>query len=534
MKKIIGLFLVLAMITSVFVACGKSEDAVEGGMETTNEKDVENTSSDDKKAEIKVREPLKFQVVLRDAEVSPADVELYRELESKTGTQIEWITATEAGWEEKRALLFASNTLPDAFFGTMVLEDDDVLKYGAQGMLIPLEDYITPELMPYFSAIVEAHPEYLKAITAPDGHIYSLPAFDDGIVTTTKEPLYINQDWLNAVNMTVPTTLDEYYEVLKVFKENDVNGNGDPDDEIPLVFMQQISDMFGAFGVVDNYQTHIDVADGQVYYTATTSEYKEAIKYFNKLFKEGLIDPEAFTQDRKAFKAKLKSEERVAGSFQTWRSSGWAIKEEDASYVPVPPMAGPDGTRMWPEMINGVVSKGAFAITSEADDPAFIMSWIDNVYEPEFAVQASFALKIGIHLEYGASGALETVEVATTENRKGQVPMGRERIFNMTEVTAELLAEAPKHMIEKQMLDTYYNDFYKDEYYPMVFFTLEETEELSILKTDIISYTNEMYAKWIAVGGIEEEWDAYIDQLNKMGLTRMIEIHQAALDRYNG
>lgn len=535
MKKLLSMILVLTLALSLFAGCAGDEEGSTGSATSSTEKDSSKKTNDKESgATDSERAPIQITTILRDAEVSPAEIELYQDLEAKTGVIIDWQTGTQAGWEEKRALLFASNDLPDAFFGSSILTDDDVLKYGTQGMLVAIEEYITPEIMPNFSAIVEAHPEYLKAITAPDGHIYALPSFDDGIVTTTTSPLYMNKDWLEAVGMDAPTTSEELYEVLKAFKDNDANGNGDPSDEIPYTFEKNCSDLFGMFGIIDDFSTHIDVVDGQVYYTASTDEYKEALSYFRMLFEEGLIDSEAFTHDGKAYKAKLKKEERTVGMFQTWRSTGWAIEEGDESYMPVGPMVGPNGDQIWPERINGLKTKGAFAVTAAAEDPEYIMAWIDNIFDPEFAVQASFAMKIGYHVEYNAEGKLDYTDIkATPENRTGLVPKGTERIFAMTEVSAGLLASPPAHMIEKQWLDTFYADYYKGEFYPKVFFTMDEVERLSILKTDIITYTNEMYAKWIAIGGIEDEWDDYVKKLNDMGLEEMVQIHQDALDRFN-
>ena len=72
-----------------------------------------------------------------------------------------------------------------------------------------------------------------QMVTNPDGHIYTLPG---------KKPLrpkgcdtpFINKAWLDRLGLEMPTTVDEWYEVLKAFKEQDANGNGDPNDEIPL------------------------------------------------------------------------------------------------------------------------------------------------------------------------------------------------------------------------------------------------------------------------------------------------------------
>lgn len=487
--------------------------------------------------EVEDRAPIKMAVVLRDAEVSPSDVEIYQEIEEKTGVMIEWQDAQEAGWEEKKALLFASDDLPEAFFGNGILSDSDILKYGSQGMLIPLEDYINPELMPNLYSTLTEFPELLKAITAPDGHIYGLPSFDKGSVTTTTLATYINADWLEAVNMEVPTSTDELTAVLQAFADNDVNGNGDANDEIPLSFDKgtgYATYFFGAFGFTDNYNDHIDVQDGKVVFTAQTQEYKEAIGYFNMLFNAGLVDQEAFTHDSKAFKAKLKSEERMVGVFNSWRSTGWALAEGDDSYIPMGPLAGPNGDQLYPERINGLKTKGSFAITHLAEDPAYIMAWVDNIYDPFTGLQTSYALKDGVHIaDTDGDGKYEAILEANSENRTGVIPQGRERIDNVTPGASAMLAERPKHLVEKHMLDQYYNDYYSGEHYPKVFFTLDEIDRLSILTTDIVGYSNEMYARWMQVGGIEEEWDAYITKLNEMGVEEFVQIHQDALDRFN-
>ena len=68
-----------------------------------------------------------------------------------------------------------------------------------------------------------------QMVTNPDGHIYTQPG---------KKPLrpkgcdtpFINKAWLDRLGLEIPTTVDEWYEVLKAFKEQDANGNGMPDD----------------------------------------------------------------------------------------------------------------------------------------------------------------------------------------------------------------------------------------------------------------------------------------------------------------
>ena len=54
----------------------------------------------------------------------------------------------------------------------------------------------------------------------------------------------------------------------------------------------------------------------------------------------------------------------------------------------------------------------------------------------------------------------------------------------------------------------------------------EDTDALSLIKQDIQSYTEEMRAKWLSQGGVDEEWDDYVARLNGMGLDEYMEIYQ--------
>lgn len=67
---------------------------------------------------------------------------------------------------------------------------------------------------------------------------------------------------------------------------------------------------------------------------------------------------------------------------------------------------------------------------------------------------------------------------------------------------------------------------------PMIQYTEEELARITALGTDIYKYVEAQYAHWVVDGGIDEEWDAYIDQLNAMGLEELVEIHTNAYNIY--
>ena len=540
MKRKLVSCMLAAVMTVSLIACGGSNSAStpaesKGTAETAASAETGTQEVAEKAAEAG---DITMVCALRDGEYSPDEIQLYQELEEKTGIDVSWETYPESAWPEKKSLLIASSDLPDAFFGNNVLTSDEVVKYGSEGILIPLEDYITETDMPNLWKIFQDYPEYKSAVTAPDGHIYSLMGFEDGYTVTTNNPLYVNKAWLEAVGMEVPTTTEEFRDMLRAFKEQDPNGNGVA-DELPYSFHKGVnycSDLFGAFGIPDRTMSpkeHIGVMDGKVVWTAAEESYKEAIKYFNSLFEEGLIDQEAFTQDGSVFNAKGKSEERTVGVLQAWRSTGWALEEGDDSYIPMGPLAGPDGTRYFPEYQNGITSLGSFAVTKDAQDVKTIMSWVDECYDPLFSVQASLALKVGVHLKDAGDGTYDFDQPATTENRAKVVPGGCDRIYNVSKEAASILKECPAHLVEKRNVDVLYQDFYWPENYPTFLFSAEESAKIASLTTEIATYTSEKYASWMMNGGIDEEWDSYLKKLDDMGLQELLAVYQNGLDRYN-
>ncbi len=86
--------------------------------------------------------------------------------------------------------------------------------YGEQGILIPLENLIS-EYAPNLSKILKERPEIKTAITANDGHIYSLPVISQNMSIVQN---CINKSWLDKLGLAEPETADELYTVLKAFR----------------------------------------------------------------------------------------------------------------------------------------------------------------------------------------------------------------------------------------------------------------------------------------------------------------------------
>ena len=152
------------------------------------------------------------------------------DITKKSGITINWDTYLHSDWDDKKSVVLSGGDLPDAFWGGS-LKDADL----AQNLesFIPLEEYITPEIMPNLTKALAEDPKFKAISTSADGHVYGLPGKLPGRPIVGNQ-LFINKKWLDNLGLEMPTTYTELEYVLKEFKEKDADGDGDPNNEIPF------------------------------------------------------------------------------------------------------------------------------------------------------------------------------------------------------------------------------------------------------------------------------------------------------------
>jgi putative aldouronate transport system substrate-binding protein len=466
---------------------------------------------------------------------------VFQELEKKTGITIVWEYASETDWTTQKNLVFASGNLPDFFMGDTV-EEADVL--ANPGMFIDLE----PLIQKYgdnIKAMFRTDPNMERLSRAYDGKIYGLP----GKLARRPETymvMGINQTWLNKLGLAMPTTTEEFYTVLKAFKERDPNGNGIA-DEIPWSGGNNpfddnggIMPFFSPFGVV-NTASFVDpwlsVTNGKVQYIAAQDGFKDAITYFHRLYVEGLLDQDVFAMDWAVFTGKTNP---PAGSPEIVGVAGfWSLDiifgPRETNYSILPVLKGPTGFQAYPRNSEEVqASRYRAEIPSTSKNPEIVMRWIDCLYDP----------LTSLRLYYG--------DPATQANGDGTYdiigPPAGSGIDPDTWVWANALqshAASFSDALTKQIRNDFlfgssfdqkltYAPYYKEYFPTLASRTPAEANELALLRTDIHGFAQEQAAKWIRNGGVEREYDAFVRQLNNMGLARMVAIYQGIYNRYMG
>jgi putative aldouronate transport system substrate-binding protein len=418
--------------------------------------------------------------------------------------------------------------------------DSDQLRYGPSGTLIPLEGLIG-QYAPRIKDLLDKREDVRKSLTTPDGHQYVLPVVDELIQRVNIDNAFINKTWLDKLGLKIPATHDEFYSVLKAFKEKDPNGNGKT-DEIPFSFASTFGNQFhiysfyASFGMFDN-PNHLMVKNGKVYFTANTQEWRNATAWFRKLYTEGLIDAEAFTHDRGRYFGKGVEPDELYGVFIGWYDENEVGTERAIKdYVALPPLKGTDGKQHWYKWPDQVLERHHFAITSKMKYPEAAIRWADLCYEIDYAYELKYG-PFGIVLEKQGD---KIVQIAPPQGQsvdefryKHTPAVHMPLAISEADYSRFVLSSNMVRKHERYLM--YSGSFPADsELYPRVYFTSEEDSELVTLRTDISDYVNQMKAKFITgAESIETGWDAYVQTLNRAGLARYLEIYQKALDRYN-
>ena len=574
-KKMLALLMSCIMTAGVLGGCG-ADNAKEGSSSvaastttTTTEgssaEGTENSMFNEPGTLPIVKEPITLTVFApANTEGSWEDNAQVKELEEATGIHLEWQTcASSDNVQEKLSTMFASGEMPDIIL-TGVSSGNRYDKateqaLGEQGLVLPLNDYLDTVSVGYKQAFeeIDGLKEY---ITTPDGNIYSLPNIDGSLHVQYNMKLWINTQWLDNLGLDMPTTTEEFYEVMKAFKEKDANGNGDLNDEIPLSTVTS-----GAGTQLDGFLMNpfqltsetnkLYVDNGKVTFAPAQEGYKEGLKYLNQLYAEGLLNPESFTQDKNnQVNVNEAGDECVIGAFLAQRP-GYAcdLSTEPYSkkweqYQSLAPLTGPDGqcVASWNPYV--MFQNGMTFISSSCTNPEAAFRLLDYISTQTY--RSSLGIE-GVHYELldasttelgldGETKALyKRTNADTTNQNLGQlVALVRTPEFLAAEATnpnpyAEdvkplngrqvvMYKASMEHQKVQQSLDSVMPDLYMSQ---------ADSSEMSLIKTNVMDTQKEYMVQFITgAKNIDSEWDSYLKALDNVGLARYLELLQKAYD----
>ena len=496
------------------------------------------------------------------SESEPNNRTIFKRLEEKTNVHVDWKAIQSDQWGDKISLEMSNiKTLPEFVFSAG-FGDTDLLKYAKQGVIINVEEYID-KYMPNLQKVFEQAPEYRKMCEDENGHIWALPWIEQlgsektAIQTVGNMP-FINKAWLDFLGLPVPSTVDEFEQTLIAFRDNadklkaefSIDG-----DIIPMSFIMGggnedsviLTNGFGeGYGDPDQGRHIVVTDDLKVVCPATTEGWKEGVQWMHKLYEEGLIDKEAWTQEWSTYVSKGKSG-RYGVCF-SWDVANIATVSMDdliagEGWVPLPALAA-DTKNITPA--NGSFTsgfdRGRCVVTANAKNPALICAWLDQMYDPIQSPQNNWGT-------YGEDDEFDIFEEGTNAN--GDFMLKHTWLGDASPVEVR---EAECVGGPLAILDSYYGvyvtcpddaqyrlDWIKDVYtpdmntkyvFPNILMTSDDAKELSNLNPDIDKVIKEARANGIMNGFTDADFDDLQTKLQGYKLDKFLEIFQKYVDDY--
>ena len=568
MKKLLALLLCLAMVATVFAACGDGsgsqsssapqssqtgdsapESSATGGEESSEagepSGEAVNGTNPGNVLPI-VTEPVTLTIAkerhMLDTTKSYNEKASFKNITEETGLTLEFVELAAGTAAEKVPLMLAGGDMPDVFWA--LLSDAQILQNETQ--LVPLEDMLetfAPNSMKTYS---ELGTDWRTIATTPSGHIYGMLSRYESLYENTGDGIQIiNKKWLEAVNKEVPNTLDEYYEVLKAFKEQDPNGNGQA-DEIPYCFAEDmwcasITNDIGMWGIGNGYgdtNSNFHIRDGKVSGTVNTPEYREYLEFFHKLYAEGLIDAEGFSQNTEVFSNKIKNNQ--VGTYYSWTALEYLSSEQEKDWVVLPTIAAKEGVQPVAngEIDRSTINKNGWVITTQCDHPeAALRLWDYLARDAESKMTVAMGEKGTLWDEYPEGGYYFVVpENTTPEYTFEHMKYTLGTVNNHPLVTK---AETPKNdgeispaaALRDQMVAAVDKDYVpKSGQLPQSYVSPEAIDERAFIETDLKSYIKQFRSQAIMDGFDDAAWDAYCKRLDDLQYPAWLQWYQDFMD----
>ncbi|GGG14003.1 extracellular solute-binding protein [Paenibacillus aceti] len=384
MKKIMALLLAGTMAMGLLSACGSGS----GNSEAQGNKSG-NSTTPEKKYSVSAMN------ILFGAAPPTTNSSGIKAIEERYNIEYKYIPVAAGDYNNKIGVTVASGDMPDL----MLLEDTSpsYFNWVQNGMFLPIEDYIKD--YPNLSKV----PQSVWETLTTDGHIYGIPRLR-GIPFHT---MAIRQDWLDKLELQMPTNYDELYNVMKAFTENDPDGNGKK-DTYGYALDGDFSGANGLFGPNRALRTGwYEDGNGGIQHGYLMPNAKTSIEFMMKAYQDGLVSSDyTIKKGAQAEEDFLTGKAGIIGNwaytaFSKARMDKALAVNPDFKVAPVPPLTAADGYK-GNGMAEGYYGFFVMPVTlgKEEDKVKKLLSILDDMMGEE---GASF-------MQWGIEGEHYTVE----------------------------------------------------------------------------------------------------------------------------
>lgn len=571
MKKLFAILLVAAMLLSAFAGCGgvstssipnetdsasaladvtEAEPAVEPEPthEEASEPDVEEASAEpvgeapqaslsyplvtdgSEQVTVWVSLPPHVAPYMEDVSESAA----YRAAAEATGIKMVTTTVSAAVEAEQFQLMCAGGTTGDydiivgatrAYGSADAAIEDEIV--------IDLSDYLA-EYMPDYYNFLQSDEEVRKLLTTDSGAIADIAGRATG---GRPQGFGIRKDWLDKSGLDIPTTYDELYNVLTVFK-NDYNC-----PEPLLMFSTGFLDndfLCSGFGMTQNGYY---VEDGTVKFAYLEDSFKQYCQLISKWYAEGLLSKDFLHNVQGAgISYDAQMQDGTAGVFMTGvdifsSSSAESASDPDWEAVPMADVTVNSGdTITMGNTPNSDPLSNKWNVTTGVSEErmANVLGFVNWFFTEDGSIACNFGIE-GEGFEYDTDGNPKLTELVTN-NPEGMGSFIAEAIY---------LNWCAPYTLDTRYYDSIYdteaqacatdiwnsNRNNSQQYHGDL--TSDENSAYNAVYSDIDTYIDNMAVSFMTgAADVNAEWDTFVSTVESMDIASCIQIKQDAYDRF--
>jgi putative aldouronate transport system substrate-binding protein len=547
-RKVAALMVTLAMMISLLAGCSGKEttsDTNSGNSPSQtpaaqNEKQNEDSSTESTEITYPLQTDETLTIALGyESQISASyenfgDTPYAKALQEKTGVKLEFQVFADSN---ALNLMFASGELPDIIFWGATGYQGGAQKAIDDGIIYPLNDLInanTPDLV----KILNSDKDYLKGSMTANGDYIGFPFIKGDMMLRSTSGIIIRDDWVKELGIEIPKTAEEFYQMLKLFKEK--KGATVPFSTTSF-WVDQLLDsglITSAFGLpkATSYQK-----DGKVQFGFAQPEFKAALEYLNKLYTEGLLDPNYSTLDNDTMNANMMNGQSgvtvgalnggIGNYIRTMKDKG------EFSVAGISSLAANHGDKPMAGYYEFPIT-GLFAtISPSCKNKELAAQFLNYAYTEEGNLLNNFGID-GQSYTLVDNNPVFTDKI--TNNQEGLTmqlalaPYARSWSSGWFVQDVDYLKQYAALPQQQAALQAWSNHDGSKYVIPPVSINTDDASEYATIMSDINTYVDEMITKYIM--GVEplSTFDSdYIPALNNMNINRAVDILQAALDEFN-
>lgn len=484
---------------------------------------------------------------------------VYKKVEADTGVKLDWEIITADYNSIMLTRLAGGTDCPDIIqLNTDAATWAKLIDDGVLVNISELMDEYAPNLAKFFK---EGRPDVAGCMTYTDGNIYTIPdasyaTLDDfygKIANNGDNILMYRADLCEKLGIAEPTTIDELHAMLLAFKQADSN-------IIPMHMwdyscwqsIRVFANCYGLQWTNPNTGSSFFKADdeGNLSFTAISEEARQWATEMHKWSEEGLLSTTVNAEDKMGLPGTGKVGVCYVGNYGSMQELNKLLAEngvEGAYFKALPWIKGPEGeygigTRSTFENAIGIVNNG------NDEQIKKVLQYVDFTYFTEDGIVSQAMGEKGVNWDYGADGKPEFIGSTLKDwyidktsslqavGGNGHCRMPQVYRIDLQNIVSnaqiELGVKQPKGEEELAVCKAWSDAAFLS--FPFMFYTAEEQEVINDVYSDLSTYVETMLNSFVLGEQDLAEWDAFVANVQGMGIDKVLAAYQSAYNRYLG